>query len=146
MFIRRSLGRRSLGQYEEGDYESSYWSEIGSAWGVTPEQAAIQTAPIAGISIAPSTPSPSSPSGGGWLSNIFSSIIGGAAQVGSAYLMAEKKPGQVVYGTAAPTALTTVPVQQAGIGSIFSSSNLPILGIIGIGAFLVLRGRKKGKK
>lgn len=143
--------RRSMGQYEEGDYVSSDyvspntydWSSLGLSWGVTPEQQAIAEAPVSGISTQPVVAAPSGGGGGGWLASLLSPLIGGAAQVGSAYLQTQKPTGATILTSGGAATPVTVPAtQQAGL---FSGSMLPILGIIGIGAFLVLRG-KKGKK
>lgn len=140
--------RRSLGQYEEGDYVPSNtydWSSLGLSWGVTPEQQAIAEVPVAGISTEPSV-APSGGGGGSWLTSLLSPLIGGAAQVGSAYLTTQRPTGTTILTSGgAATPVTSAVPQQAGIGGLFSGSMLPILGIIGIGAFLVLRG-KKGKK
>jgi len=51
-------------------------------------------------------------------------------------------------GVALPGITPGIPLYQpkTGISTLFSSQNLPILGVVGIGLLLVLRGRKKGKR
>jgi hypothetical protein len=131
---------RGFGQYEEGDIPVTPDYSISPATGIT--EAQLATLPIADVSI-PST----QPTGGGFLSSIgslLSSVVGGAAQVGSAYLSSQKPTGAVLVGAggaARPAALQAGIISPSSLGS-----SLPILGIIGIGAFLILRGRKKGRR
>lgn len=134
--VNKMFVRRSMGQYEEYDVSSGdVWT--GSVYdpGATP--AAWTTEWV-------KTEQPAVQQGGGsWLTSFLSPLIGGAAQVGSAYLQTQKPTGATILTSGGAATPVTVPAtQQAGL---LSGSMLPILGIIGIGAFLVLRG-KRGKK
>lgn len=84
--------------------------------------------------VAPETPVPATIKEDSLISNIsslFSSLVGSAEKVGTAY-----------FSSKAGVRPVTSVVSTGGTG-ILSSSMLPILGIIGIGAFLMLRGKKK---
>ena len=85
--------------------------------------------------------------GGSWLTSLLGTALTGAAQVGSAFIASQKPAtttminpltGQPYYAAAGVAAPSTSILSSMG--------SLPIIAIIGIGAFLVLKGRKKGKK
>ena len=71
---------------------------------------------------------------------ILQSVITAAGSVGTAYLGLEKTKVQAQQAAIAPKLITTT--QQPITAGFDLGGNLPILAILGIGAFLVMRGGK----
>lgn len=141
--------RRGFGQYESEAGGGDIWA--GSVY-----------QPETEVTIAPTwvkewvgqyQPSiPSSISSGGILP-ILTSLVTGAAAVGSKFIQLQsskeqaktvqqmRAAGTIPAGyTLSPTG-QLVPIQTAGFSL---GGNWPILAIVGIGAFLVMRGKKSG--
>ena len=77
----------------------------------------------------------------GWLPTL-QSVITAAGSVGTAYLGLEKTKVQAQQATIVPKVLTTTQQVQPISAGFDLGGNLPILAILGIGIFLIMRGGK----
>lgn len=132
---------RFFGQYEEGDYVAPA--------AVAPME---EVSPAQRIEVYQAQVTPVNPDTTSWTSGllpVLQNVVSGAAPVVAAYLNMQsvKSQASAISGMTptqqaaylAATAPKVVTPAQAGLAL---PSSWPILAIIGIGAFLVLKGRK----